>query len=144
MIKILQTDWNTSKDVLKIIREAVFIEEQKVPAALEWDNRDMGAIHLLAISNDRANKPVGTSRIIINNHQAQIGRMAVLKTWRNKNIGSQLLQHALIICQQKQLREVLIHAQENVIPFYHQAGFKVISERFMDAGIPHMKMQLDL
>lgn len=144
MIEILQTDWNTNKVVLKIIPEAVFIQEQKVPAALEWDSKDMEAIHLLAINTDQVKEPVGASRIIINNHQARIGRMAVLKKWRTKGIGSQLLQHALIISKQKQVQEVLIHAQVHVIPFYQQAGFKVIGERFMDAGIPHMKMQLDL
>jgi predicted GNAT family N-acyltransferase len=146
MIKILKTDWKTSQNKLKTIREIVFIKEQQVPVELEWDNEDAGAIHLLAINTDglTGNEPVGTSRIIINNDHARIGRMAVLKKWRNNGIGSELLQDSLTICKQEQVHDVFIHAQEYIVPFYEQAGFQVVGDRFMDAGIPHKKMHIQL
>lgn len=149
MIKILKTDWKTSQNMLKTIRETVFIQEQRVPVELEWDNEDIDAIHLLAIHTEPVlytssvvEEPVGTSRILINTDQARIGRMAVLPEWRNKGIGSQLLKHSLSLCKQQQVHSVFIHAQEYVVPFYEKAGFQVAGDRFIDAGIPHKKMKI--
>ena len=54
MMKIVETDWRRDEDALRAIRSAVFIDEQQVPAALEWDGEDENACHWLAIDEDGA------------------------------------------------------------------------------------------
>ena len=117
MIKIIQTDWKTSQNELKQIRETVFILEQQVPVELEWDNEDAESIHLLAVHCDgkSCDEPIAAGRIIISSQQAQIGRMAVLKNWRHQGIGSDLLQQALLICKHNKVQQVFIHAQEYIV-----------------------------
>jgi predicted GNAT family N-acyltransferase len=60
MIKI--TDWEQSKDLIKPIRYQVFVVEQNIPEAEEWDDDDFIAMHALAISNQEV---IGTGRLII-------------------------------------------------------------------------------
>ena len=43
--------WPRDRDTLAAIREQVFVREQGVPLALEWDGHDAQATHLLARSS---------------------------------------------------------------------------------------------
>lgn len=128
--------WQDEKQSLTVVRREVFIEEQHVPEELEWDEFDSISQHVLV--TDRKDKPIATGRIKPDGH---IGRMAVLKEWRNKGIGHTILK-SLISCAQAQgLERVYLHAQVSAIPFYQKLGFELYSEVFMDAGIPHRSMQ---
>lgn len=144
-ITIEITSWHQQQPLLKYIRELVFIQEQNVPEELEWDNEDKTAIHVLAWSQfDDSTLAIGTARIIIKNKQAYIGRMAVLSQWRKQGIGSRILQTCIDVCRQRGIKIIMLNAQTYALPFYQQAGFQITSEEFMDAGIPHKQMQLDL
>ena len=139
------TSWHQQQSHLNNIRAQVFILEQNVPEELEWDNEDETAIHALAWSQfDDSTLAIGTARIIIKNKQAYIGRMAVLSQWRKQGIGSRILQACIDVCRQRGVKTIILNAQTYVLPFYHKAGFHITSEEFMDAGIPHKQMQLDL
>src|SRR3954452_5801835 len=78
------------------IREIVFIEEQHVPEGIERDAEDARAFHLLAIQGGHA---IGTGRLVMlpqppdgeQGKWAQVGRMAVLKSYRKQDVGSLLL-----------------------------------------------------
>jgi predicted GNAT family N-acyltransferase len=115
----------------------VFVEEQRVPCDLEWDNREATAIHILA--EDPDGEPVGTARLLSN---GQIGRMAVLKSRRKTGIGTALLGAALEIARQKGLPTPFLNAQESAIPFYRRMGFSETGKAFMEAGIAHRRMEL--
>jgi len=139
------TDWNTHKSQLQSIREQVFIQEQDVPVELEWDGLDETARHVLAEVQCPAKQKdeklaIGTARIIINNMQAHIGRMAVLSEWRYQGVGSRILQTCIDECLKQGVKEVVLNAQVYALPFYQKAGFETSSEQFLDAGIPHKKM----
>lgn len=131
-------DWQTAHAPLCRIREQVFIEEQRVPTELEWDGLDEAATHLLATD---VSGPIGCARIL---PDGQIGRMAVIRAKRRQGIGRALLQQAMAVCQSQGWQTIRLSAQEYAIPFYEQAGFKVCSEIYMDANIPHRDMVLDL
>ncbi|MDX2507141.1 MAG: GNAT family N-acetyltransferase [Gammaproteobacteria bacterium] len=139
------TDWNTSKTRLKTIREQVFIREQGVPVELEWDDLDKSARHVLAeVKLDDEKLAIGTARIIINNDQAHLGRMAVLSAWRGHGIGTKILQTCIDDCLKLGIRQIILNAQVYVIPFYQKSGFEISSKQFMDAGIAHKEMTLSL
>jgi hypothetical protein len=74
---LIYTSWQDNKAALGAIRRTVFIEEQQVPEALEYDGLDEACQHVLV--TDAEKRPVGCGRIKADGH---IGRMAVLKDCR--------------------------------------------------------------
>jgi len=131
-------DWHDEQDALQAIRRSVFIDEQHVPKELEWDGRDNECSQFLARVNSI---PVATARLTAD---GQIGRMAVLKRYRGKGVGSRLLSAVIEQARHQGFKQVFLHAQVNVIPFYEQYGFTAEGELFMDAGIEHRTMKKDL
>ena len=116
------------------IRTSVFIKEQHVPIEMEWDEFDNDSMHILAYYN---NKPVGTARLLNDGH---IGRMAVLKDYRNRNIGQNMLKYILKLAKNKSMQRVQLSAQEHAVEFYKKYGFSVTSDVYLDAVIPHYDM----
>jgi predicted GNAT family N-acyltransferase len=134
---IKQVTWQTHAAPLKKVREEVFIKEQHVSIALEWDGMDEPAQHLLAVSV--AGEPIGCARLT---GDGNIGRMAVLKPWRGFGVGSALLTRAVSLYQQQGADRIMLSAQMHAIPFYEKFGFKGCSEPYLDAGILHIDMRL--
>jgi predicted GNAT family N-acyltransferase len=132
------TDWTKSRHLLTAVRTTVFVDEQKVPVDIELDEFDQTAQHWLACSGD---VPVGTCRMLADGH---IGRLAVLKDYRNLDIGKQLLTAAIDEARKNRLFEVYLYAQIHALGFYQAFGFTTYGEEFMDAGIPHLSMRLQL
>lgn len=129
--------WDTHADLLKKVREEVFIQEQHVPVTLEWDGLDEAATHLLALNP--TGEPIGCARLI---GDGSIGRMAVLKPWRARGVGHALLQKAVSLYRQRGMHAITLSAQVHAVPFYEKSGFKVCSAPYMDAGITHVDMRL--
>lgn len=127
-------DWDSDRKILQAIRYRVFVEEQQVPVELEWDAFDREATHFIATYNGQA---VATARL---KADGQIGRMAVLKEFRENHIGAELLTFVIETARSKNLDSLYLHAQVQVTGFYKKHGFIERGEIFMDANIPHRKM----
>jgi YbgC/YbaW family acyl-CoA thioester hydrolase len=124
------------------IRTTVFVEEQKVPIALERDAADADAVHALA--RNRLGVAVGTGRLLAPEapgHPARIGRMAVSRSLRGANIGRALLEALVAESAARGDAEVMLHAQVSAIGFYRRAGFVEHGQRFHEAGIEHLEMR---
>jgi predicted GNAT family N-acyltransferase len=129
--------WQEDRGALRAVREAVFIREQGVPAELEWDEFDVDCVHLLAMTP--SGNPIGTARLL---PDASVGRMAVLRDWRRKGVGSTLMDRLLKEAENRQLPSVTLNAQTHATGFYSRFGFQQAGPEFLDAGIPHVKMIL--
>lgn len=136
-IKIRIATWQADREILAQIRRTVFIEEQNVPEALEWDEYDATATHFLVLDNNRV---IATARL---KPDGQIGRMAVLAAYRKRGVGSRLLNYVLQVAAQQNHRQIFLHAQTTAIAFYEKHGFKTYGELFDDANIPHQSMLLN-
>ena len=134
---IEEVNWLQAERELRKIRTEVFLHEQHVPAELEWDGLDEVASHLL-LRND-LDEAIGCARIL--NH-SKIGRMAILKAWRNRGYGAALLKAAIAHCRNHDVQVMQLSAQVNAIGFYAKFGFEVCSEVYDDANIPHQDMRL--
>jgi predicted GNAT family N-acyltransferase len=139
VIQIKQISSDEAKAQAFAIRMRVFVREQRVPAAIELDRDDDRAIHFLATSDGRA---VGTARVVSHHSSAKIGRMAVLKSYRDKGVGKKLLHRAVATAKKLGVRTIYLHAQVPVIEFYEKLGFRCVGAIFDEAGIPHRKMVL--
>ena len=129
--------WPQDQNALRLVREQVFVEEQQVPLELEWDGLDDQCVHLLA--EDPSGQPIGTGRLLPDGH---IGRMAVLRPWRRRGVGTALLQALITQAAQQGFSEVRLNAQVAAIPFYQAAGFETTGQVFDEAGIHHQAMRL--
>jgi predicted GNAT family N-acyltransferase len=128
--------WSDAAPLVAPVREAVFMREQGVPAALEWDGLDVRSLH--AVAMDPAGRAIGTARLLDAGH---IGRMAVLAPWRRRGVGSAMLERLLEAARDRGLRQVRLNAQTRAVAFYLRYGFEPEGGEFLDAGIPHVVMQ---
>ncbi len=141
-LTILAVNWNEYRTQLTALRHEVFILEQHVPVTEEIDEKDPTAQHFIVLAK---NVTVGCARWIdLPDGSIKIGRFAVLKACRNKRIGQRLLQ--FILTQARLLRKnyVVLDAQVSAIGFYQKNQFTCCGDIFIDAGIPHKKMYLQL
>ncbi|MFC5499890.1 YbgC/FadM family acyl-CoA thioesterase [Caenimonas terrae] len=121
------------------IRTEVFVQEQRIPKDLEWDEADATALH--AVAYNRLGQAVGTGRLLPSEAgSARIGRMAVHRVLRGCRLGEQLLETLMAAARARGDREVLLHAQRSAQSFYARLGFQPRGEVFEEAGIAHVEM----
>lgn len=124
------------------IRLKVFVEEQHVPLEEERDAYDDEAMHFLAWLDG---EPVGTARVILKGEIGKIGRVAVLPQARGTGLGAGLIRAALDALRgQPGVDRAVLGAQTHAIGFYEKLGFAAYGPQYLDAGIPHRDMALDL
>lgn len=133
---IVHTSWQQHQADIRNIRLKVFVEEQNVPLELEWEGGDENYHYVLAL--DDKNQAIATGRIGADGH---IGRMAVLKHWRNLGVGRAMLTAIIKYAKQQNIPRTFLNAQSSAITFYEKQGFNIISDEFLDAGIPHKTME---
>jgi predicted GNAT family N-acyltransferase len=137
--RVRRVDWHRAGDLLRRVRTIVFIEEQEVPEALEWDEWDAQCAHVLA--QTLGGDPIGTGRLL---PDGQVGRMAVLRPWRGQGVGGALLRELLAMGRERGYSSMRLNAQVQAMPFYQRFGFVAQGPAFLDAGIPHRLMWLRL
>lgn len=137
--RVAEVTWQQARTALAKIRRRVFIEEQAVPEALEWDGLDTDAMHFLAM--DAHHNPIGCARLL---EDGKIGRMAVLQNWRHRGVGRALLEAAIAEGHRQGCVQLTLSAQTHAIGFYQKSGFAVCGDIYDDAGIPHRDMLLQL
>jgi predicted GNAT family N-acyltransferase len=131
-------DWATLGLDAARVRDAVFVREQQIPAALEWDEADSGALHAVAYSERLGERrAVGTGRLLAT---GAIGRVAVLRDARRGGIGSRLVETLIGHAEQRGDAHVELYAQRTAVRFYLRHGFAVVGEEFYEAGVPHVQM----
>ncbi|GAB4268205.1 MAG: GNAT family N-acetyltransferase [Candidatus Rifleibacteriota bacterium] len=126
------------------IREEVFIKEQNVPENLEKDQFDSDAIHLVVEADGI---PVATGRLFSDpddSSVARIGRIATLKEYRGRGIAGKVVADLLDCALKKGFKKVIIHAQSDVEKMYSRFGFERCGKEFLEAGISHIEMVLNL
>jgi len=139
MVEVRVGGWSELGRDAQAIRTAVFVQEQRIPAEMEWDAADESCTH--AVAYNRFGMPLATGRLL--EHVpgvAKIGRMAVSQTMRGSRIGRAVLDGLMRAARERADREVILHAQMTAAPFYARAGFTQRGPVFEEAGIPHVEM----
>jgi len=121
------------------VRRQVFVGEQGIPEDLELDELDMEAMHVVVKDGERI---VGTARVLfLAASQAKLERMAILKPFRRRGIGSRIISFLTEELRNRQVEQLVLHAQYAVIAFYKSCGFEETGPPFLEVGIKHIKMQ---
>jgi len=118
-------------------RYEIFTIEQKI-VYQDMDDVDKEALHCFFVENERV---VGYLRAYENNGKTKIGR--VLSLYHGKGIGKELMKRSLpVIKEHFGTDAVSLNSQSHAETFYTMFGFKTVSEEFLEAGVPHVKMEM--
>ncbi len=120
------------------IRKTVFVEEQNVPPEDEIDQHEEQSTHFLLYDRDH---PVGAGRFRIVDGKGKAERICILSPLRGRGAGREIMKAIEEYAREMSLPVLKLNAQSQAIPFYEKIGYEIVSEEFMDAGIPHRTME---
>ena len=127
--------------ILKL-RVDVFVVEQHCPYP-ELDDCDQNAMHVWLEDDNEIKAYLRVLDRKIKSEWVSIGRVVAAK--RRAGLGTKVLQAGIQIARERfHADAVYLEAQTYARALYEKQGFHVISEEFMEDGIPHVKMLLDL
>lgn len=144
MTELRTGDWATLRDAARAVRTPVFIEEQGIPRAEEWDAQDEAALHAVVVN--RLGLPVATGRLLRDGAAgvARIGRMAVLRTLRGAGLGETVLGGLEQAARARGDSEVRLSAQRSAEGFYRRLGYAACGDPYEEVGIAHIAMRKSL
>jgi len=119
------------------VRQKVFVEEQNVSMEEEMDQFDDIATHLVGYEDKL---PVAASRLRFVEEYGKLERICVLKEYRGHGYGKQMILHMEQEVKDQGYSKSKLNAQTQALDFYKGLGYEIVSEEFMDAGIPHVTM----
>ena len=129
-------DFTADFTSLRRVRETVFIDEQRVPRELEFDDRDALCVHVLAFDGD---VPVGTGRLDLA-YGGKVGRVAVVATHRRSGVGTAVMEALHGAARERNQSRLWCNAQLTAVPFYERLGYVSSGPVFVEAGIDHLRM----
>ena len=128
-------------EILKTRSEIFVVEQDCVYQDLDDNAQD--AIHVFCWND--SGRIAGCLRVFWKDKDeaagvAQIGRVVTLE--RGQGIGGRMLHEGVMIAVDKlKAKKIYLEAQEYAIGYYAKEGFEVVSEPFLEDGIPHVKME---
>ena len=130
------------KDDCYMIRKQVFMDEQGFEN--EYDEIDDWCTFLTLYDDDIC---IGCARFF-ESGQKDIwifGRLALIKTYRGKHLGKEIVLYAERYLKQREAKEIHLHAQCSKIAFYESMGYACYGDIDLDEGVKHiwMKKKLD-
>ena len=139
MVDVRSGTWSALGLHAQAIRTEVFIDEQRIPKEMEWDEADRHCVH--AVAFNRLGMPLATGRLLQEAPRiARVGRMASLQSLRSSGVGRRVLDALIDAARARGDAEVVLHAQTSAAPFYARAGFAARGAVFEEAGIAHIEM----
>lgn len=128
-------------EILKV-RAEIFIVEQNINYQ-DMDDIDYKSRHFFLEEN---NKIIAYARAFCytdDESVVKIGRVLTLK--HGIGLGKILLEQCIAdIKENSKCRTIHISAQKHAVGFYEKFGFKATSDEFMEEGIVHVCMELDI
>ncbi|MBQ2771305.1 MAG: GNAT family N-acetyltransferase [Methanocorpusculum sp.] len=123
-------------------RQDVFVVEQNCPFP-EIDGKDLDAYHLWFEENGEI---LAYARVLdrgVSFETPAVGRVISIR--RREGLGSRILSEGIHIAREKYSAEaVMLEAQVYARKLYEKQGFVQVSEEFLEDGIPHILMRIDL
>lgn len=132
---------DTLTEEAREIRKKVFIDEQGFQD--EYDETDNRSVHFVLSDNGL---PVATCRVFREHNMDAytLGRLAVIREYRGKNIGSLLMQEAEKYVKSQGGTAIILHSQCRASGFYEKLGFVKFGDIEDDQGCPHIWMKKEL
>lgn len=134
----------TNKELYEIlkVRSEIFIMEQNIHYQ-DMDNIDYNSLHCFFMENG---KVIAYLRAFYNNDNKEIVRIGrVLTLIHGNGIGKDLMNQSIKAIKSKmKCKKIIMDAQKHAVGFYEKFGFLTSSGDFLEEGIVHQVMELDL
>ncbi|SIQ09124.1 ElaA protein [Chryseobacterium sp. RU37D] len=118
----------------------VFIIEQDCPYP-DLDNYDQKAVHLWAEENGEILAYCRVFNKGIKYKETSIGRVLTTEMARGKSLGKLLIKYAIETIENRfQTSEIRISAQNYLLKFYSEFGFKDTGKKYLEDDILHTEM----
>ena len=134
-----------NKELYQILRlrSEVFVVEQDC-VYQDLDGKDRTALHIIGRNEEDA--IVATARILHeNSKKVIIGRVVVEKKFRKYRLGKELMKQSISdIIRLYGNIQINIAAQKYLLNFYSSLGFVSSGKEYLEDGIPHVEMNLNL
>ena len=131
--------YNVLPQEARNIRTAVFIDEQGFEN--EYDSTDAVAEHIVAYCDELA---VGVCRVFVNEEKRGdyiLGRLAVLKEHRGRDIGAAIVAEAEKYVKQNSGSSLSLHSQLSAAAFYEKLGYQRYGVIEYEEDCPHIWMK---
>lgn len=128
-------------ELARSIRKRVFVQEQQVPLSIEQDGLDDECTHLVLLTNGVA---AATLRLRDVDRELYLQRLAVLPHFRCRGFAALLIERALDFANERDYRDLKMHAQYHLCSYYTSFGFQLVGKPFYEAGIKHIEMSHSL
>lgn len=132
----------TNKELYEILkaRSEIFVMEQNINYQ-DMDNIDYDSLHCFFMKDD---KVIAYLRGFYKEKGiVKVGRVLTLK--HGNGIGKDLLEQSIIaIKENMRCKKIIIDAQKHAVGFYEKFGFITTSDDFLEEGIVHQVMELNL
>lgn len=139
-LSVGRVDWEIAQDLLKVVREKVFVCEWRIPPRVEFDKHDKKAIHVL-VCDDTSQEPIATGRIL---PSGEISRIAVLPNHRQCGADKLVLACLIRIANELALEEVFVNISLDAVDYFCQNRFSPVGAVYMEAGRPRQTMSYNL
>jgi predicted GNAT family N-acyltransferase len=136
-LKVVIAKSEAQLDAVFQVRKTVFVKEQNVPLEEEMDEFENHSTHFLLYNDDL---PAGAGRFRVVDGIGKVERICVLETVRGRGAGREIMLAIEQYAVERTIPKLKLNAQTSAIPFYEGLGYQIVSEEFMDAGIPHKTM----
>ena len=124
------------------LRVSVFVVEQNCPYQ-EVDDADKNAYHVYLKDDTGIQAYLRVLPKGVTFDEISIGRVIAVK--RRRGLGSLILSEGIKVVKERLGAEsIVIEAQVYARELYEKAGFVQSSSEFLEDGIPHIKMTLQL
>jgi predicted GNAT family N-acyltransferase len=120
-----------------MVRCLVFCGEQGIPYAIERDEFEASAVHVLG---EIGGEPVAAGRLRCLPEYAKLERIAVREAYRGRGIGSALTDFLVCLARERGYSSYRMNAQAHLEAFYSRLGFRAVGEKFIEADIEHLLM----
>ena len=130
-------------EILKL-RSIVFVVEQNC-IYQDLDDIDKTSYHIFMKEKDKPEIKVYLRVFEKDKDTAQIGRVVTAQDKRRKGYASELIKKGIDIAKNElKKNKVYLEGQVYASKLYEKLGFKIISDEFLEDGIPHYKMLKNL
>jgi predicted GNAT family N-acyltransferase len=133
--------WEDAKPDVYLVRQEVFVEEQRLAHSVVDDPDDQLSVHVIASIDGEV---AGIGRVTFIADDGQIAWVAVRRPLRRHGVGLAIMRQLIGVCVDEGCRVVSLNAQTHALSFYERLGFRALGRRFRMSGIEHQHMMMDV
>lgn len=134
----------STKELYEILksRAEIFIMEQEIHYQ-DMDDLDYDSLHCFFIDGDRVTAYLRAFYQDDKKSIVKLGRVLTLK--HGNGVGRDLMEQSIKAIKEKmKCKKIIMDAQKHAVGFYEKLGFKAVSDEFLEEGIVHIVMELNI